>query len=261
MDVVDVVCVGGEQIPFAFIRCHAVVVVLHRLKAVSLVARDGAVHVVLGVLPRIGVYPWRELLVRQGLIVARCENQPVVADCPGRLGFVFAADRVEPQVFHPDAVLVGFGDCLAQLEVVPGEVLSGHILDIGPAQVFANGMHEVDVVLVHQEQVEVAVQAVQAVVVVDGGFQPLAVVEHHRLIHVVLGRVADVLLQIGMAGDEDVAVVSLAKAPLGLILSGQRVGCLVFMPALSRLCRRNPGFHKRGGRTVVREGGADPGRT
>ena len=59
MDVIDVVRVGGEQVPLALEAGDAVVVVEHGLQAVALVALDRPLHVLHGVFPRVCVLPCR----------------------------------------------------------------------------------------------------------------------------------------------------------------------------------------------------------
>ena len=74
-------------------------------------------------------------------------------------------NRMGPQVFHPDAILGGLGYLLPQFLAVGAD----HALDVGADQVREYRMSYVVVVRADQEQVELAVQAVLAVVVGDDG--------------------------------------------------------------------------------------------
>ena len=101
-----------------------------------------------------------------------------------------------PQVLDPRAFLSGLGYLLPQLLPIG----THHALDVGADEVREDGMSEVEVVRADEEQVELSVQAVLAVVVSDDSVEPLAVVSVHSLVDVLLGGIRYVLHQGRMTG-------------------------------------------------------------
>ena len=119
-----------------------------------------------------------------------------------------------PQVLHPDPAPGGLGDLLAQLLAVGAH----NVLDVRSYQVREDGMRKVVVVRADQEQVELAVKAVLAVVVDDGGVETFLVVPGYGCVHVLLGRSLDVLTQGRVGAREYEAVVENREDPAGFFL-------------------------------------------
>ena len=182
VDVIDVVGVGGEEVPLALEAGDAVVVVEHGLQAVLLVALDGALDVLDGVFPGVGVLPGRSARLGPAGVVAGGEDKPVVADCPGDFLLFLAGYRMGPEVFDPDAILGGLGYLLAEFLSVGAD----DVLDVGSDEVREDGMGDVDVVGADEEQVELTVEAVLAVVVGDCGVQAVLFVLGDCLVDVFL---------------------------------------------------------------------------
>ena len=165
-------------------------------------------------------------------VVAGGEYQPVVADGPSDLLLLAAGNRVGPQVFHPDAFLGGLRYVFAQLVAIGAD----HVLDVRPYQVGEHRMRQVDVVRADEEQVELPVHALRAVVVGDGGLQPLRIVAGYGLADILLGGGLHVFQQDGMGGPERQAVALNDEGPLQLGQPGDGVDALDFVP--SALFRR-----------------------
>ena len=96
-----------------------------------------------------------------------------------------------PQVLHPHAFPSGLGNLPAQFLPIGAD----HILDIRADEVREDGMSQVEVVLADKEQVELALQAVPAVVVGDDGIEAVRVVSRYGPAHVLLDGFGNVLHQ------------------------------------------------------------------
>ena len=94
-----------------------------------------------------------------------------------------------PQVLHPHPFLRGLGDLLTQLLPVGAD----HVLDVSADEVREDGMGQVDVILADEEQVELSVEAVLAVVVGDGGVETVIFVPGDGIIHVLFDGIRYVL--------------------------------------------------------------------
>ena len=220
MDEVDVIRVRRKQVELPFEAGHAVVVRRHRLQTVTVIPLDRPLHVLHGVFPRIGGLPRRLFRLRIGGVVTRCEDQPGVPNHPCRLRLFHLGNRVGPQVFDPVSGLRRLGDLFTQF--VP--VRPDHVLDVGSDQVCKDRMNEVDVVRVHQEQVQRPVHALPAVIESDGGVQAFALVIRDGIVDIIHHHVRQILPQDGMAGAEDQPVMAqIVEAPR-LFLAGNWAG-------------------------------------
>ena len=173
----DGVLVGDYQVPLAVNTRVAVVVLYRCLQPVAVVPLDGLADVFLGV----------TLRVIGGRVVARGEDHPVVAHGVGGLRGVPQYCGMQPHIINPDSRLRGPGYRLAQFVIVPVQVFPGYVIDVGSYQVRHQRVNDVGVVFVGGEEIPLALEARDAVVVGNRRLQAVFFVAFDGAVHVVHG--------------------------------------------------------------------------